>query len=65
MEQARHGCIFLGTDGCGMDWILIVNGPERGNVWMVCGEGVLPTVPKRDFLTWYEDWLVGVDNWFA
>jgi len=64
-EQATHGCIFLGTDGCGMDWVLIVTGQERGNVWMVCGEGVVPTSPKRDFLTWYEDWLDGRSDWFA
>lgn len=56
---------LLGTDGCGMHWILIVNGLERGNVWMAGGEGVTATVPKRDFLTWYENWLTGVDNWFA
>ena len=61
--QARHGNIFLGEDGCGMDWVLIVNGAERGNVWMVSGVGVAPTVPKRDFLTWYENWLDGVTNW--
>jgi hypothetical protein len=64
-EQVRHGSIFLGEDGCGMDWHLIVTGAERGNVWMICGEGVVPTLPKRDFLTWYEDWLDGVKNWFV
>ena len=64
IEQIRHGCIYLGTDGCGMDWYNIVTGPERGNVWMICGEGMQPTAPKRDFLQWYEDWLDGVREWW-
>jgi hypothetical protein len=48
-----------------MDWHLIVTGAERGNVWMLCGEGVVPQDPNRDFLTWYEDWLDGVKNWLV
>lgn len=58
-EQVYHGSLWLGTDGCGLDWHLIVTGPERGHVWLVCGEGIAPTEPKRDFLRWYEDWLDG------
>jgi hypothetical protein len=64
-KQARHGCVCLGTDGCGMDWVIVVTGPARGQVWQVCGEGVVPTEPRRDFLTWYADWLDGVDDWFG
>jgi hypothetical protein len=30
-----HGSIILGTEGCGMDWHLIVSGPSRGHVWLV------------------------------
>lgn len=61
MEQVSYGSLWLGTDGCGMDWHLIVTGPERGYVWWVSGEGILPTNPKRDFLRWYEDWLDGIE----
>ena len=64
-EQVEHGSIYLGNDGCGMYWCLIVNGPERGNVWMICGEGLQPTTPKRAFLRWYADWLDGVRDWWA
>ena len=64
-EQVKHGSIFVGEDGCGMEWHLIVTGAERGNVWMICGEGVTPQNPRRDFLTWYEDWLDGVKNWLV
>jgi hypothetical protein len=48
-----------------MDWILIVTGPERGNIWFKCGEGIQPTSPKRDFLRWFEDWLDGVRDWWG
>ena len=61
-DHVHHGALFVGTDGCGMDWHLIVTGAERGNMWLITGEGVCPTDPKRTFLKWYEDWLDGVDN---
>jgi hypothetical protein len=48
-----------------MDWVLIVTGPERGNIWFKCGEGITPTIPKRDFLRWFEDWLDGVRDWWG
>jgi hypothetical protein len=62
-DQINHGSIYVGNDGCGQYWHLIVAGPERGNVWQFCGVGIVPTIPKRDFLKWYEDWLDGVENW--
>jgi hypothetical protein len=64
-EQVGHGVIYVGNDGCGMYWYVVVTGPERGNVWMICGEGTQPTAPKRDFLQWYEDWLDGVRDWWV
>jgi len=63
-DQVENGQLYLGTDGCGMDWVLIVTGPDRGNIWFRCGEGITPTSPKRDFLRWFEDWLDGVRNWW-
>lgn len=64
-EQIRDGSILLGTDGCGMYWHLIVKGPERGIPWMICGEGIQPVCPKRNFLQWYEDWLDGLDHFYG
>ncbi|MDQ1044094.1 hypothetical protein [Streptomyces sp. V4I2] len=29
---AHHGSIVLGTDGCGMDWHLVVTGAHRGHI---------------------------------
>lgn len=64
-EQTHHGSVYIGNDGCGAYWHLIITGPERGNVWMISGEGIQPACPKRDFLTWYEDWLDGKDSFYA
>ena len=60
----NDGHLFLGTDGCAMDWILVVSGPERGNVWNRADVGAQPCVPSRDFATWYEYWLDGGQDWF-
>jgi hypothetical protein len=65
MDQTTHGSIYIGNDGCGAYWHLIITGSERGNVWMLSGEGIQPACPKRDFLTWYEDWLDGKDSFYA
>jgi hypothetical protein len=66
-EEVGHGSLYLGTDGCGMNWHLIVTGPERGHLWMLTGEGIQPTVPRRDFLSWYSDWLDGTtsEEWWG
>jgi len=63
-HQAYYGNLMVGTDGCYMYWQLIVSGLERGNVWLLTPQGIIPTQPKRDFLHWYEDWLDGVENWW-
>jgi hypothetical protein len=60
----RYGILFLGDDGCGQLWQLIITGPERGNVWLFTDVGITPTNPKRNFLTWYEDWLDGITSWW-
>jgi hypothetical protein len=64
-EQVEDGTVHLGTDGCAQYWLLVVSGPERGNVWMLADVGITPTTPKRDFLQWFEDWLDGVREWWA
>jgi hypothetical protein len=63
-NASRFGTICIGNDGCAMYWHLVVTGPDRGGIWRLCGEGMQPTEPRRDFLHWYEDWLDGVDNWW-
>lgn len=64
-EDIEKGSIYIGNDGCGMYWHLVVTGPDRGIPWMICGEGIQPVCPKREFLQWYEDWLDGRDSFYG
>jgi hypothetical protein len=41
----RDGHLYLGTDRCGMDWLLIVAGPDRGHVWRRDEYGAQPCEP--------------------
>ncbi|MFE6867247.1 SMI1/KNR4 family protein [Kitasatospora sp. NPDC057692] len=71
IAQVRdHGSIVLGTDGCGMDWHLVVTGPHRGHVWNISGEGAMPfgaefgfTTAAPGFAGWLEHWAAG-RPWF-
>ena len=65
-----HGSINLGTDGCGMDWHLVVTGPHRGHIWNVCGEGAQPfgaefgyTTGRSGFAGWVAHWAAGESWW--
>lgn len=69
-----HGSLLLGTDGCGMDWHLIVTGPERGHVWLITENGAIPfgTRPNTSlmpgtpgFAGWASHWAIQGRSWFA
>jgi SMI1 / KNR4 family (SUKH-1) len=57
------GHIYLGTDGCGMQHVLITAGSETGNVWLIADEGAQPVyfreLRRHTFLDWIEAWLEG------
>lgn len=62
----HHGSLVLGTDGCGMDWHLIVTGEHRGHVWDISGEGAGPfgaefghTSGGSGFAGWIRHWAEG------
>ncbi len=59
------GHLYLGTEGCGEDWVLVVSGPERGCVWNLSDVGAVPCTPPSDFLEWYERWLDGRSYWLG
>ncbi|MFL1446541.1 SMI1/KNR4 family protein, partial [Nocardiopsis protaetiae] len=67
----NHGSIVLGTDGSGMDWHLVVTGPQRGHVWQLTGEGAGPSGPGSGFTAveapgfagWVDHWARGLP-WF-
>ncbi|MER6062775.1 SMI1/KNR4 family protein [Streptomyces sp. NPDC001792] len=71
IERVAHdGSLRLGTDGCGMDWHLIVTGPHRGHIWQITGEGALPfaaefghTTAEPGFAGWVRHWADGKE-WF-
>jgi|GEM_PF-1905829 len=64
-ETVGGGFVFLCTEGCGMNSILIVNGEAFGTVWyydMANEAGIFPlTDPETNesmtFERWYEIWL--------
>lgn len=65
-----HGSVVLGTDGCAMNWHLVVTGPERGRVWLVTDVGAMPFGSDGDctdsaggFADWVAHWVAGKD-WF-
>ncbi|EER40193.1 conserved hypothetical protein [Histoplasma capsulatum H143] len=62
------GCLDLGTEGCGMDWYLIVTGQQRGQIWLLTGEGAVPfgelfesMKVQPGFAGWALHWAAGKD----
>ncbi|MFF9625931.1 SMI1/KNR4 family protein [Streptomyces griseosporeus] len=65
-----HGTIVLGTDGCAMNWHLVVTGPHRGHIWQITDMGALPfgaefghTTAEPGFAGWVRHWAAG-EEWF-
>jgi len=63
-DNVTDGLLYLGNDGCGMYWTLVVTGAERGQVWQVSEGGVQPCAPNLTFFEWYEAWLDGNTDWW-
>ncbi|MFJ8746536.1 SMI1/KNR4 family protein [Embleya sp. NPDC127516] len=60
-----HGSVVLGTDDELFYWLLVVNGPQRGRVWLVGETGAYryPGPEACGFLEWVRRWQVG-DGWW-
>jgi hypothetical protein len=64
LEQVyNHGSIVLGTDGCALNWHLIVTGLHRGHIWLVGDVGASPfgaqfgfTTAEPGFAGWVQHW---------
>ncbi|CAL9500899.1 hypothetical protein SUDANB176_03440 [Streptomyces sp. enrichment culture] len=59
----NHGSLVLGTDGCAMNWHLVVTGPHRGHVWLITDVGAVPfgaefghTTADPGFAGWVRHW---------
>jgi hypothetical protein len=53
-----QGAMRICHYGCGVYFLLVVSGPERGNIWIddrAGDNGIYPC--GRTFSTWYETWL--------
>ncbi len=55
-DGTAPGKVFVSDEGCGTYWILVVTGPERGNMWVEDEFGYQPTNPRIGFLEWCEHW---------
>ncbi|WP_406369691.1 hypothetical protein [Streptomyces sp. NBC_01550] len=65
LEQVyNHGSIVLGTDGCAMNWHLIVTGPHRGHVWLITDVGAVPFGEQFGYTTWLcsREWAADVHH---
>lgn len=54
-DSTLNGYLYVSSAGGGQFWILIITGPERGNMWIEC-DGYFPSVPRVGFLDWCEQW---------
>ena len=57
LAAVYDGSLYLGTDDCGLDWGLLVTGPQRGYVWQFSEVGIVPCQPARTFFQWFSAWL--------
>lgn len=65
LASTELGCLALGTDGCGMFWLLILNGPSQGQIWQTTEMGIQPCLPILSFTQWYKSWIAGDTDWWA
>ncbi len=60
----KHGNVELINIGCGQTWNIIITGKEKGQMWYFTDVGIQPCAPKRGFLSWFEFWLDGNEDYF-
>jgi hypothetical protein len=63
IKSAGDGVLFLGEDGCGARWVLVVSGARAGEVWLTTGEGATPS--GYTFRPWLERFTVEGQEWWA
>ncbi|MFJ4985755.1 SMI1/KNR4 family protein [Streptomyces sp. NPDC088732] len=64
-QVLNHGSVVLGTDGCAMNWHLVVTGPHRGHVWQVTDVGAAPFGAPFGFSTGEPGFAGWVRHWAA
>ena len=58
-DSTAYGHLTLIDLGDGLGWDLILNGPSKGQIWFICGEGMFPCKPKLTFFEFLKMWLNG------
>ncbi|HIS63709.1 MAG TPA: SMI1/KNR4 family protein [Candidatus Scybalomonas excrementigallinarum] len=64
VDKVEKGNIQLIDIGDGQSWNIIITGKERGQMWLFTDIGIQPCAPRRGFLSWFEYWLDGNDDYF-
>lgn len=59
LDATAYGHLTLMDLGDGAGWDLILNGPSKGQIWFICGEGMMPCEPRLTFFDWIKMWLNG------
>lgn len=59
MDATAYGHLTLIDLGDGAGWDLILSGPSKGQIWFICGEGMMPCNPRLTFFEWIKKWLDG------
>ena len=57
-KSSEKGCIHIASRGCGLSTILVVSGPNKGEIWYdntANDEGF--EFKDSDFSIWYNEWL--------
>ena len=65
LDKVGNGNISLIDIGDCQSWNIVVTGEERGRMWFFTDVGIQPCVPNRGFLSWFEYWLDGNENYFG
>jgi hypothetical protein len=65
LNKITYGNIELIDIGDAQSWNIVISGEERGQMWFFSDVGIQPCAPKRSFLSWFEHWLDGNDDYFA
>lgn len=65
LDKVGNGNVSLIDIGDCQSWNIIVTGEERGRMWFFTDVGIQPCVPNRGFLSWFEYWLDGNENYFG
>ncbi|WP_159100029.1 SMI1/KNR4 family protein [Treponema saccharophilum] len=64
LKYIEDGNIELIDIGDSQTWNIIVSGKEKGKMWFFTDVGIQPCAPAMDFLTWFEFWLDGNEDYF-